>query len=92
MYGYDPRQRGPESGSWGEVFAFVRAAMSVILPIIGVLIGMLAALLATLALGQIHAALALIPFALLGGAVTWYVRRERRETEATRKRLTGPRP
>ena len=78
MYGYDPKQRGPEAGSWGEVFAFVRAAGNVLGPILAVLIGLMAALIATLALAQISGWLALLPFVLLGIVLTLYLRRERR--------------
>lgn len=78
MYGYDPKQRGPEAGSWGEVFAFVRAAANVLGPIMAVLIGLMAALIGTLALSQVNGWLALLPILVLGAALTLYLRRERR--------------
>lgn len=79
MYGYDPKQRGPETGSWGEVFAFVRAAANVLGPIMAVLLGLMAALIGTLALSQVSGWLALLPFAVLAVALTFYLRRERRK-------------
>ena len=78
MYGYDPKQRGPEAGSWGEVFAFVRAAGSVLAPILAVLIGAMAALIGTLWLASISGWLALLPVLVLGACLVVYLRRERR--------------
>ena len=89
MYGYDPKQRGPEAGSWGEVFAFVRAAANVLGPIMAVLIGAMAALIGTLALAQVNGWLALLPLLLVGGAVVLYLRRERRNQEQELEKYRG---
>lgn len=91
MYGYDPKQRGPEAGSWSEVFAFVRAAGSILGPIMAVLLGLMAAMIATLALSQISGWLALIPFVLLGIGLAVYLRRERRNNEREMDKYRGTR-
>ncbi len=91
MYGYDPKQRGPEAGSWGEVFAFVRAAAMVLGPIMAVLLGLMAALIATLALSQVSGWLALLPFVALGIVLTFYLRRERRNQAREMDKYKGTR-
>jgi membrane protein implicated in regulation of membrane protease activity len=91
MYGYDPKQRGPETGSWSEVFAFVRAAAAVLGPIMAVLLGLMAAFIAMLALSQINGWLALVPFALLAVGLAFYLRRERRNQAREMDKYKGTR-
>ncbi|MEX2229333.1 MAG: hypothetical protein WEB13_06790 [Dehalococcoidia bacterium] len=88
MYGYEPPGRD-EQGSWREVLLVMRVVFGALLPIIGALIGAILLLGLTIALFVRFPPLALIPLAVIAGAVYLLLRRDRRRHEDERRRIFG---
>jgi hypothetical protein len=88
MYGYEP-PKSSEEGSWRETFTVVLIAFRVLMPIIGVIAAVMGTVALTLVLGTIDARLVLLPVAIVGSVLFWFLRRERRQQLEEQERLLG---
>ena len=76
MYGYEP-PREPR-GSWREILTFTWVGFTVVFPFMFALIGVLLLVVLALVLASRHVALVLIPLAVIGLVVWFFVWRDRR--------------
>jgi hypothetical protein len=88
MYGYEPRKSSDE-GSWRETFAIVWVAFRVIMPIMALIAAVMGVIALTLVLGTIDGRLILIPVTVAGGALVWFLRREKRQQAEEEARILG---
>jgi hypothetical protein len=88
MYGYEP-PKSSEEGSWRETFAIVLIAFRVLIPVVGIMAAVMGTVALTLVLGTVDGRLMLVPVAVVGSVLVWFLRRERRQQIAEQERLLG---
>lgn len=76
MFGYEPQKPDHEPGSWGEIFAMIRVVFAELAKPLLAIIGGLTLVGATVFLLFSNPPLALIPLALIAGAVWWLIRKD----------------
>lgn len=69
MYRYEPPKEPDSNGSWREVFELSWFAMSIILPVVGLVLAVMAIVAVFFWFLSIHPALTLVPVGLLVAAV-----------------------
>ena len=90
-YGYDP-QDDPQAGTWGEVWAILRAVFAVLGPPLAMFLGAMALLMLTLYLLLANPILPLIPLAAIVFGAWLLVRRDKRIQDEREEAIREGRP
>lgn len=86
MYGYEPPNPA-RAGGCRDTLTIIRVAFEVLTPIVAAGIGALAYVALTFWLFSVNVPLGLVPIVIVGAAIAWVARRDRRARAAREREL-----